>query len=308
MGKLLKNHYEIGALIITILIGALVRFAYSPFTLFKESPWLILLALCNIFLFFLLAKGFFHARSIALFMTFIFSILPWQVQFSRFEKGKTIALILTNIFFLVIYRGKKRPSFNKIFLTFILLILPSLILTTANLRISNLPFPPNKQEIEKIRIYRRILNPINPIFSRLYSNKATAVLKNLEINFFESGDINNYFFATHPLERIGVKENEKFYSGLLPLFVLGLLYLKFPTDGPIILWTCFLLFLSSLLSNRYFGINSLLIIPFLLVVGRGVKKIMAIKGLQKKLIILLPIFTWLVLEIIVFGLRSNIFS
>lgn len=307
MGKLLKNHYEIGLLIIIILIGAIVRFTYAPTALFKEGFWLILLALCNIFLFFLLAKRFFYARSIALFLTFIFSILPWQIQFSRLEKGQTIALVLTNIFFLVIYRIKKRPSFNKIFPVLILFIFPSLFLATTRLQISNLPFPLDKQEIEKIKIYRGLLNPINSTFSRLYSNKATAVLKNIKINFFEAADINNYFFATHPLERVGVKENEKFYSGLLPLFILGLLYLKFSIDGPIILWACFLLFLGSFLSNRYFGINSLLILPILLIIGRGLEKIMGIRGFQKKLIILLPIFTWLTLEIIVFGLRSNIF-
>ena len=303
-------------LIIILAIGAIIRSTYGSFLSLQENFWFVFLSSINIFLFFLLAKKLFCNQLIALFLTFIFSILPWHIQFSRFEKGQTIALILTNIFFLVIYRGKKRPSFNEIFLALILfillvnqalLILPSLILTTTRPQISNLPLPLDKQEIERIKIYRGFLNPINPTFSRLYSNKATAVLKNLKINFFEAADINNYFFANHPLERVGVKENEKFYSGLLPLFILGLLYLKFSTDGPIILWACFLFSLSSFLSNRYFGISSLLILPFLLIIGRGLEKIMGIQRFQKKLIILLPTFIWLTLEIIIFGLRSDIF-
>lgn len=267
----------------------------------------IVLVLGNIFLFFLLVKNFFYARSIAIFLTIIFSILPWYIQLSQFEKGKMIALILTAIFFLIIYRAKKRLSFAKIFPVILLFILPSLILTTTKEQINNLPFPLKSRDVEKIIIYRGFLDPINPTFSRLYSNKATVVLKKLKINFFESADISNYFFATHPLERVGVKENEKFYSSLLPLFVLGLLHLKFSPDGPIILWIGFLLFLSSFVSNRYLGINSLLIIPFLLIIGRGLEKIMAAREFQKKLIILLPIFTGLALEIIIFSLRSNLF-
>lgn len=308
MKKLSKNSGEIGVLIVILLIGAFTRFTYTPTALFKEGFWLTLIALGNICLFFLLTKRFFYSRFVVFFLTFIFSILPWHIQLSRSAEDQIIALLLTNIFFLLIYKTKKRPNFNKIFLAFTLFILPSLFLSTTKLQINNLPFPPDKQEIEKIKIYRGLLNPVNPTFSRLYSNKATAILKNIKINFFETADINNYFFATHPLERVGVRENEKFYSGLLPLFILGLLYLKFSTDGPIILWACFLLFSGNFLSNRYFGINSLLILPILLIIGRGLEKIMSIQGFQKKIIILLPIFTWLIIEIIIFGLLGNIFS
>ncbi|MBU2577904.1 hypothetical protein KKA69_03660 [Patescibacteria group bacterium] len=308
MGKRLKNRYEVELLIIIILIGAIVRFTYTSAALFKEDFWLILIALFNIFLFFLLTKRLFSPKLIALFLTFIFSILPWQIQLSRSGKNQTLALILTNIFFLAIYSVKKRPNFNKIFLALILFLLPAIFLTSNKQEINNLPFPPNSQDIEKIITYRGILTPIGPTFSRLYSNKATAVLKNIKINFFEAADINNYFFAAHPLERVGVRENEKFYSGLLPLFVIGLFYLKFSIDGPIILWACFLLVLSSFLSNRYFGTNLLLILPILLVIGRGLEKIMSIQGFQKKIIIILPLFTWLIIEIIIFGLLGNIFS
>lgn len=307
MGKLLKNRYEIGLLIIIILIGAIVRFTYAPTALFEEGFWLILLALCNIFLFFLLAKRFFYALSITLFLTFIFSILPWQIQFSRFEEGKIIASILTSIFFLLIYWDKKQPSFKKTILIFGLFILPLLVLTTTKQQINNLPFPPNKQEVEEIKIYRGLLNPINSVFSRLYSNKVSVTLKNMEINFFESADLNNYFFANHPLERVGVKETEKFYSGLLPLFVVGLLYANFLADGPTIIWLCALFLLNSFLSNRYFGINSLFVIPFLLVIGRGLQKILEVRTAWKKNIALLSIFTWLTLEIIVLSLHRNLF-
>lgn len=38
-------------------------------------------------------------------------------------------------------------------------------------------------------------------------------------------DPNFYFFANHPHERIGIVEQERFWFGLLPFFILGMLLL-----------------------------------------------------------------------------------
>lgn len=38
-------------------------------------------------------------------------------------------------------------------------------------------------------------------------------------------DPNFYFFANHPHERVGIVEQERFWFGLLPFFVLGMLLL-----------------------------------------------------------------------------------
>lgn len=44
-------------------------------------------------------------------------------------------------------------------------------------------------------------------------------------NFFTLIDPNFYFFANHPHERGGIVESERFWFGLLPFFILGLLIL-----------------------------------------------------------------------------------
>jgi len=269
----------------------------------KESFFYILLALSNIVSFFFLTKKLFASSSTSLFLTLIFSILPWQTQPDQLKKSKIIALLLLNVLFLIIYRNKKPLNFKKSLPFFILFLLPLLILTIPKLQAENLPFPPNEQDIGKIALYRSSLNPVNPTFSRFYSNKASVVLGKMERNFFESVDINNYFFATHPLERVGVKETEKFFSSLLPLFIVGLFFLKLANDSPLILWAVFLFLAGTLLSNRYFETNLLLIPSFLLVIGRGFERLMAIKTVLIKTVILLPLFAFLVLEIIVFGLR-----
>ncbi|OGM30445.1 hypothetical protein A2630_01855 [Candidatus Woesebacteria bacterium RIFCSPHIGHO2_01_FULL_44_10] len=52
------------------------------------------------------------------------------------------------------------------------------------------------------------------------SPKAIA-LGRIRQNFFENLDINQYFFATHPRQRVGITEFEKFPYILLPFFIYG---------------------------------------------------------------------------------------
>ena len=55
----------------------------------------------------------------------------------------------------------------------------------------------------------------------LENRSELLVLNRVKSNFFEAIDINNYFFAGHPRERVGVDETEKLSFVLLPFFLIG---------------------------------------------------------------------------------------
>lgn len=234
---------------------------------------LIFLGIINFLVFFFLTKRFFQHFSTAFFLSVIFPILPWQTQPVQFQISITVALILTSLFFLVVYGKKELPDIKKLVLLFLLFFLPSLFLTVSRFPTQNLPFVLNQQDIAHITLYQNILNPVEPTLSRLSTNKISLTLEKLEINFFESVDLNHYFFANHPLERVGVKETEKLYSWLLPLFILGCLCLNILAYRPILLWVSSVFLLSGFFSNRFSEITILLMIPFLLIIGLGIEKI-----------------------------------
>ena len=52
--------------------------------------------------------------------------------------------------------------------------------------------------------------------------KESLIFYKMKKNFSEVVDINLYFFANHPRERVGIRELEKFPFILLPLFIFGL--------------------------------------------------------------------------------------
>lgn len=56
----------------------------------------------------------------------------------------------------------------------------------------------------------------------LEGKKEVIALGRIRKNFFENLDINQYFFASHPRERVGITEFTKFSYLLLPFFLLGL--------------------------------------------------------------------------------------
>jgi hypothetical protein len=60
------------------------------------------------------------------------------------------------------------------------------------------------------------------ILGKLMENKLTFMVYRYQKNFFQGFDLNYYFFANHPRERVGIKETEKFSWLFLVPFLLGL--------------------------------------------------------------------------------------
>ena len=232
---------------------------------------LILLKVINFVFFFFLVKKYFHKFFTTVFLTILFIISPWQTQIN--QENILIALFLSILFFLIVTFKKETLNLKYLLVVFLLLFLPSLFLITNKFQVQNSPLNLNQESITHIILYQNILKPLNPVFSRLYTNKVSEIVKNSEINFFETFNLNYYFFANHPLERVGVKETEKFYSWLLPFFIVGCISLTWIIHKPIVIWVACVFIFSSLFSNRFSELNFLLMIPFLLIIGLGFEKI-----------------------------------
>lgn len=99
---------------------------------------------------------------------------------------------------------------------------------------------------------RRALYP-NRTVARFFENKGTLTGYLFTRNFFEGLDLNLYFFASHPRERAGVTEKEKFSWLLLPFFLIGVYYqIKKRIFWPISYFLLTLIFISLFLRIDYF--------------------------------------------------------
>ncbi|MDO8573679.1 MAG: hypothetical protein Q7R77_02915 [Candidatus Daviesbacteria bacterium] len=73
---------------------------------------------------------------------------------------------------------------------------------------------------------RRIeLSAVSPSLGRYLGNKPEYMFYKFEQNLLRSMDLNLYFFGSHPRERSGIREFEKFSFLFLPFFIFGLLRL-----------------------------------------------------------------------------------
>jgi hypothetical protein len=62
----------------------------------------------------------------------------------------------------------------------------------------------------------------SPLLGRFFENKLNRYIFSYEKNLFEGLDINYYFFASHPRERVGAYEIKKFPELALLFFLIGL--------------------------------------------------------------------------------------
>lgn len=129
----------------------------------------------------------------------------------------------------------------------------------------------NLSEEEIFRINeRRSYYPLN--LGKLFQNKLTESVYKFENNVFQNLDLNLYFFATHPRERLGINEFEKYYSITLPLFLIGFFIAIFKRK----LFIYFILgvLISAFLTSTLI-IGPVLLYPFMnLSIVLGLKKVL----------------------------------
>jgi len=105
-----------------------------------------------------------------------------------------LILLLANPFFMDLRQGFNLDGFRTIF------------------RLSS-------QDIQEINT-RRSYYP-NQTLGKIFENKPGFFLNRYKENFFQGLDLNYYFFANHPRERVGLQEKEKIYWIWLPVFFIG---------------------------------------------------------------------------------------
>lgn len=95
-------------------------------------------------------------------------------------------------------------------------------------------------------------------------------LYKLQSNFFANLDPNLYFFASHPRERTGVEEFQKYLPVFLPFFVLGFISIIYKSSWKILTYVTFIAVISSIISPKY-NLGPILFFPVInLLITTGV--------------------------------------
>lgn len=156
----------------------------------------------------------------------------WFWYVFNIDRYTGLILSLASFFFWLVINHPKKRYFIFLVISFFLLIVQQWEATEKSLL--------NFRDNDDIRIQTQRMReypPLNFSFNgKTYWIPAaywleqkydwTLALKRLEDNLFQNLDINQYFFAGHPLERWGYKEFEKFPFILLPFFLIGLFNLS----------------------------------------------------------------------------------
>ncbi|MBI2596857.1 hypothetical protein HYW41_01760 [Candidatus Daviesbacteria bacterium] len=94
-------------------------------------------------------------------------------------------------------------------------------------------------------------------------------ISKLQRNFFGNLDPNQYFFASHPRERAGVEEFQKYIPLFLPFFVIGLLYSIHVPLLALLIYLVIVSLISSVISASY-NLGPILFFPlinFMITIG-----------------------------------------
>lgn len=106
-------------------------------------------------------------------------------------------------------------------------------------------------------------------FSLAYFKYFNLPLNKLQSNFFSNLDPNLYFFASHPRERLGIDEFEKYLQIFLPFFLWGFFYICYKRFTKSLIYIVIILLISSIISSFY-NLGPILLFPvinFIITVG-----------------------------------------
>lgn len=187
-----------------------------------------------------------------------------------------IAFILSIVFVHYVVTSSSYSFYNKSKITLLLLLGLTSLLIIIILRqgfdesIFKLSPKEIQQQNKRHEFYAHNLGKIytNKFSLSYYKNYSYSLLK-FERNFFANLDPNLYFFASHPRERAGIDEFEKYTLIFVPFFIIGFIYSIYYPRIKTIAYIFFVLILSSLISPSYkFGpILSFPVINFMITIG-----------------------------------------
>lgn len=157
---------------------------------------------------------------------FIVFTTPWIWKITNYNVFLCLLLILITIILV------KLLLIDRLHTALILILCGAfLIASVINFRLgfdqelNKLNFNEEIQIDERHKYYARELGELflNKYSLNYYKNYNPYIYK-LERNFFSVLDPNLYFFASHPRERAGINEFEKFPSLYFMFFIMGILY------------------------------------------------------------------------------------
>lgn len=99
-------------------------------------------------------------------------------------------------------------------------------------------------------------------FSLIYFKEYNLPFVKLQRNFFANLDPNLYFFASHPRERLGVEEFNKYSPVFLPFFLIGVIYSVYILFPNLLVYAVSVSLLSSVISSKY-DLGPVLFFPLL---------------------------------------------
>jgi len=163
-------------------------------------------------------------KYLSLVVVLVFNLWVWKIFTSDVILG--LALILTSIFFWLAFQNYRR--YRYIFFIFFIVLLFLQWQTTNKTPLTILDN--DEQRLQQVRL--RAHPPVNvkigsktiwvPTGNWFELRKESIAFYKIKNNFSEIVDLNLFFFANHPRERVGVNEFEKYPYILLPAFLIGL--------------------------------------------------------------------------------------
>lgn len=145
----------------------------------------------------------------------------WRIFKENFIIGILLVILSFLLFKQVITKAQKG---QLIVLIFILIIVVFLSLRVGfDKNISIISADEQLHQNSRHELYAVELGELfkNKVSLRFYKDFSWSIRK-LERNLFYNLDLNLYFFSTHPRERAGIEEFEKYPWILLPFFIVGL--------------------------------------------------------------------------------------
>jgi hypothetical protein len=175
----------------------------------------------------------------------------WRILNSNIWLG--IVLIVFSYLLIKAIEGKK---FNFILVSLFFVVLLFQWETTVVRDLVSLNNDEQRLQQQRLKEYPPVKISLGgktlwiPIAHWFEGRRESIAFSRIKQNLFEDLDLNLYFFAGHPRERIGFKEFEKFSYVLLPFFILGIFNLVKNKKYSLIPFFVFPLALLAIIGNN----------------------------------------------------------
>lgn len=233
---------------------------------------------------------------------FVILFTPWF----RALTPSPIIMIISVLISILLFRLVSNKNINQERIVKIAILILYIVLTFFQLKttrivdlkeISNDDIRAKQERLDSYPPIKLSINSITvwfPIAHWLEGRNERLITYRIENNVFENLDINNFFFANHPKERIGFKEFEKFLYIFIPFFILGMYHLARDNSRILLITTVpFIIFYGFIGNINPYG--PFLLLPTIIVsISLGLKPLFINKNK-------IYIYLFLILAIVVYA-------